>query len=67
VHWECALDADAVAQFTNGIGLLNTRTVTTNDIALENLDSLFAALHNAHMNLEFISGSEHWDVSADVL
>ena len=47
--------------------IVRTAGVTPDDIALENLDSLFATLHNTHMNLEFISGPEHWNVRADVL
>ena len=67
VNWERSLDPDAVAEFTNRVGLGDSAALNGNDVALEHLDSLVLTLDNAHMNLDFIAREKLGDVGTEGL
>lgn len=64
---ERALDTDAVAEFAHRVGLGDTRSLDRDDVALENLNALFAAFNDAHVNLHFVAGAKVGQVAAEVL
>jgi len=67
VLWKRALDTYAVAEFANCVGLGNARTLDGNDVAMKNLDALFAAFNNAYVHLDLVTRLQFGDVGAQVL
>jgi len=60
---ESALDSDAIAQLADPVGLLQTATLPTDDIALEDLDALFATLDHAYVDLQLVARLEVGDIA----
>ena len=58
VHREGALDTDAVAELADRVGLLQAAALDADDVTLEDLDALFAALDDAHVHLQFVARAE---------
>src|SRR6476619_5650232 len=67
VQREGALHADAVAELAHGVGLVQTAALAGDDVALEDLDALLAALDDAHVHLDLVAGREVGDVVAQRL
>src|SRR5688572_27070381 len=61
---ERALDTHAVAHLADLEGLAHARAGPADDDALEDLDALLLALHDAHVHLERVAGRELGDVAA---
>lgn len=61
VKREGALDADAEADLADGEGLAAGVAVTTNNVALENLDALAITLGNAIVHLDRVADVERGD------
>ena len=64
---ERALDADAVAELAHGVGLVQAAALAGDDVALEDLDALLAALDDADVHLDLVAGGEVGDVVAERL
>src|SRR5262245_13230239 len=62
-----ALDADSVAELADGVRLLQAAALTTDHVALEDLDTLLAALDHTDVHLELVTGKELGDVVAQRL
>src|SRR5215211_5918921 len=67
VKWEGSLDADAIAELAHRVRLLQAAALAPDDVALEDLDPLLAALDNSNVNLELVARKEHGDVVAQRL
>src|SRR5262249_28182437 len=66
VHRERALDADGVADLPDGERLAGATALPPDDDALEDLDPGAAALDDADMNLQGVTGPEVRDVVTDL-
>ena len=62
VEREGPLDAHTEAHLADGEGLLDACTLSTDDDALEDLDTLTGALDHAHVDLERVTWTEIRDV-----
>ena len=67
VQRERALDAHAVAQLADRVGLLQPAALAADHVALEHLDPLLAALDHADVHLELVAGCEVGDIGAQRL
>ncbi len=61
VHGEGTLNANAEADLADGEGLAAGVAVTTNNVALENLDALAVTLGNAIVHLDRVADVERGD------
>ena len=67
MHRERALDADREADLADGEGLAARMAMTTDDVALENLDTLAVTLDDAIVNLYVVADVELGDVLLELL
>src|SRR4051794_30597511 len=65
VDGERPLHADLEAQLAHGEGLLQARALPGDDVALEDLDPLAAALDHPDVHLEQVARAEVGDVGAE--
>ncbi len=61
VHGEGTLNANAEADLADGEGLAAGVAMTTNNVALENLDALAVTLGNAIVHLDRVADVERGD------
>jgi hypothetical protein len=62
VNWEGALYADAETDLADRESLLDARTLTTDNDALEDLDALAGTFNDSYVDLEGVTGTEGGDV-----
>ena len=65
VQRERTLDAHAVAELADRVGLLQPATLATDDVTLEHLDAFLAALDDADVHLQLVTSLEVGDVVAE--
>lgn len=63
VSGEDSLDTYSVGDLTNGEGSADASAGTSDDDALENLNTLFLALTNAEVNLDGVACAKVWNVA----
>jgi len=63
VNRERTLDSDAVAELADRIRLLQSPTLATDYVTLEDLNALFAALDDAYVDLQFVARLKVGDVA----
>jgi hypothetical protein len=62
VNWPGALYANLERYLTNGEGLANTVSGTTDYNSLEKLNTAAATLNDIYVNLDGVAGSKIWNV-----
>ncbi len=64
MHWERTLHAHAETDLSNGEGFLQTRALTTNDDALEDLNTLTGAFDHANVDFQVVTRAKCGNIVA---